>query len=402
LQIDSEAKIELHKFYSRKEQDCFIVWTELKTNFVELSTESFNALNLIEKGLTIIDVQNVLEKKYGEPFNVSDFVEELVELGFVKSIDEIPVKSSQERNSSLSFIKKKHVYLIYSKPMLLIYSSIIFSGILILFFNPSYLPSYENFFFVDNYLLTMLVSIVSVFVLVFIHEFAHLIAGKAVGVYGNFSIGMRLFYPVAETNLTGLWSVPRKKRYIPFLAGMLNDALIISIIIIFFWLSENGVVFGISVPFSFFKFLILIMFYGIFWQFLFFVRTDIYFVVSTFLGTKNLYNDSWNLIRNKFLSFLKRETKEAEIDKKEMKIIKIYSIFMLLGTIISLLFFFFLGLPILLEILAVSVDKLILFGTIEFVEGLVLFLVTFVQLGGILFYLIKGISSIIYKKRQNH
>jgi len=98
------------------------------------------------------------------------------------------------------------------------------------------------------------------------------------------------------------------------------------------------------------------------------------------------------------LSFLKRETKEAEIDKKEMKIIKIYSIFMLLGTIISLLFFFFLGLPILLEILAVSVDKLILFGTIEFVEGLVLFLVTFVQLGGILFYLIKGFSPIIKKK----
>ena len=109
MKIDSKAKIEMHRFFSRKEEKCFIVWTESKNNFIELSTESFDALNLVKKGLKIIDVKNVLEEKYGEPFDVSDFVEELVELGFVKSIDKIPVELHSERKTSLSFIKKKQV-----------------------------------------------------------------------------------------------------------------------------------------------------------------------------------------------------------------------------------------------------------------------------------------------------
>lgn len=52
------------------------------------------------------------------------------------------------------------------------------------------------------------------------------------------------------TSLTGLWSLPKKKIYIAFLAGMLNDAFIISIIIIVFWLSDQGFVFGISIPWA--------------------------------------------------------------------------------------------------------------------------------------------------------
>ncbi len=147
------------------------------------------------------------------------------------------------------------------------YTLIILFAAAILFLNPTYLPSYQDFFFVDNYLLTFVLSIVSALALVFIHEFAHLIAGKAVGVDGNFSVGMRLFYPVAETNLTGLWSVPGKKRVLPFLAGMINDTLIISLILILFWLSDYGLIPTGFNPFSFGKFLILILFYGILWLF---------------------------------------------------------------------------------------------------------------------------------------
>lgn len=395
MKINSESKIELRNFFSRKENKYFIVWPESETTFVELSHESFEALNLLKEGLSISKVEKVLEKKYGEPFNVSGFVSELIDLGFVKSIDQITLPSKTRRKITLSCIKKNHVAWIYSKTLLLLYTLIILFAAAILFLNPTYLPSYQDFFFVDNYLLTFVLSIVSALALVFIHEFAHLIAGKAVGVDGNFSVGMRLFYPVAETNLTGLWSVPGKKRVLPFLAGMINDTLIISLILILFWLSDYGLIPTGFNPFSFGKFLILILFYGILWQFLFFVRTDIYFVVLTLSGAKNLYGDSWRLIKNKILSSIGKKIEALKLSNKELQVVKIYSLFMLAGTIISISTFTFYGIPILNEILVESINKMMLFGTTDFVQGIILFILTSIQIGGLLFYIIGGIWRIV-------
>jgi len=395
LKVNSESKIEVRKFFSRKENEYFIVWLESKTTFVELTPESFEALNLLKKGLPIAKVENILEKKYGEPFNVSDFVLELIELGFVKSIDQITIPSNKKRKITLSFIKKNHVAWIYSKPMLFLYIMIILFAAAILFFNPSYLPSYEDFFFVENYLLTLVLSIVMGLALIFIHEFAHLIAGKAVGVDGNFSIGMRLFYPVAETNLTGLWSVSRKQRILPFLAGMINDTLIISLILILFWLSDHNLIPECIVLFSFGKFVILILLYGIVWQFLFFVRTDIYFVFSTLSGAKNLYGDSWQLIKNKIFGYLGKEIDQLELSNKELRIVKIYSFFMFAGTIVSISTFIYYGIPILNEILLESISKIMLFGTADSVQGIILFILAFIQIVGLLFYIIRGIWRIV-------
>ena len=58
---------------------------------------------------------------------------------------------------------------------------------------------------------------------IFVHELAHLIAARAVGVNSRMGISHRLWYLVAETDLTGLWSVTRNQRYLPMLAGMIVD-----------------------------------------------------------------------------------------------------------------------------------------------------------------------------------
>ena len=86
---------------------------------------------------------------------------------------------------------------------------------MVLIINPEYFPSYSDFFFLDNYIVVLVVSFALGLTLVFFHELGHLLAGKAAGVEGCFSIGLRLYIPVAETNLTQLWTVPRKKKVSP-------------------------------------------------------------------------------------------------------------------------------------------------------------------------------------------
>ena len=391
MQINPDSKLELHDFFSRKENGYFIVWTESKSNFVELSPESFEVLCLLKKGLSLAEVSKAFEEKYGEPCDVSDFVSELIQNGFAKSIDGIRITSETKRKVTLSFIKKKHVGWIYSKPLLFLYAIVMLFALAILVLNPSYMPTYQDFFFSENYLVSVLLSIVSVLVLVFVHEFAHLIAGKSVGVNGYFSVGMRLFYPVAETNLTGLWSVPRKRRILPFLAGMMNDALIISLVLILFWLSDCGITASSSRLFSFGKFLILILFYGIMWQFLFFVRTDVYFVVSTLSGARNLYGDSWHLIKNKVLGLIGRETVSLDLSQSELRVVRVYSLFMLAGTVVSVATFVYFGIPILIEIFVESINQMMMFGTADFVQGVLLFVLASLQIGGMLLFLAKSL-----------
>ncbi len=394
MKINSESKIELRRFFSRKEKKYFIVWPESKTTFIELTAESFEALKLLKTGLSIAQVADILERNYEESFDVSDFVLELVDLGFVKTIDQITIPSNAKRKLTFSFIKKNHVAWIYSKPMLFSYTAMILLAGAILVSNPSYWPSYEDFFFVDNYLLTLVLSIAVGLALVFAHEFAHLIAGKAVGVDGSFSIGMRLFYPVVETNLTGLWSVPERQRILPFLAGMINDSLIVSLILVLFWLADHNLVAAFLVPFSLGRFLILVLLYGIVWQFLFFVRTDIYFVFSTLSGAKNLYGDSWQLIKNRILSYLGQRTKQLELSNRELRIVRTYSFFMLAGTVVSISTFIYYGFPILNEILMNSVSKIVPFGTVDSVQGTILFVLASIQIAGLIFYVLRGIWSI--------
>ncbi len=120
-----------------------------------------------------------------------------------------------------------------------------------------------------------------------------------------------------------------------------------------------------------------------------------YFVVLTLSGAKNLYGDSWRLIKNKILSSIGKKIEALKLSNKELQVVKIYSLFMLAGTIISISTFTFYGIPILNEILVESINKIMLFGTTDFVQGIILFILTSIQIGGLLFYIIGGIWRIV-------
>lgn len=400
MKLRNDTKVEILRFLWRKDGESYIVWRENGPNFVELSEESLAALRLLQKGKRLQEVSHILKKKYGESYNVRRLVSEFTQLGFVSSIDGTPISLSQAKGRTFSFIKRRHVSWIYSRPLLISYLFLIGFTLMILISNPEYLPQYSDYFFHESYLVTLAISIFIGFGLVFAHELAHLIAGKAVGVHGYFSLGMILYLPVAETNLTQLWSVPRSKRYIPFLAGMLNDGLLIAMAIILLWLSDLGLTARIEPIYTFAKFLVLVLSLGIMWQFLFFVRTDIYYVVSNMLGCRNLYDDSWNLILNTVLSPLGLEAKSTDISSRELRIIKLYAPFMLTATALSISVFTLFGLPILFQVLFKGIQMLSLSyeaNLPNFTEGLLLMCLASLHIAGFLYFLVQGFLNVRHR-----
>jgi len=403
LNLQDDSVVQLRQFLWRKEDDKLIVWAEEVSNFIELTEGSFNALKLLQQGKSVNEVSRSLKEEFSESYDVKEFISELVKLGFVSSIDGIPVPLIPAKGKTFPFIETGHVNWVYSKPLLVFYLVLIFFTGLIVISNPTYLPEYSDYFFYDSYLLVLTISILTGLVLVFIHELSHLIAGKAVGIHGYFSLSMRLYFPVVETNLTHLWSIPRRKRYMPFLAGILTDGLIVSLSVILLWFSDHGLLPQVEYLCAFGKFLVLILFYGIMWQFLFFIRTDIYYVISNLLGCRNLYGDSWRLIYNTFSSLLGHERKSLDIPPKELKVVKLYAPFMFVATILTVSLFTLFGIPTLIEIVINSIQMMELGYGVDltiFIEGLFTSCLVSLQIIGFLFFLTRSLLHFRKGKRS--
>jgi putative peptide zinc metalloprotease protein len=118
------------------------------------------------------------------------------------------------------------------------------------------------------------------------HEGAHVLAAWAAGVPSRISIGRRMIFVVYQTDLTRLWSVPRRARVVPLLAGLLFDGAATGV------LAVAGVTLtGHAPPLAIhlIRLAVLLNVGAIAFQFLIFLRTDVYalFVLAT--GCRNLW-----------------------------------------------------------------------------------------------------------------
>jgi hypothetical protein len=118
------------------------------------------------------------------------------------------------------------------------------------------------------------------------HEFAHVLAAWAAGVPSRVSVSRRMVAVVFQTDLTRLWSVPRRSRIVPLLAGIVFDAAAVGVL----------VVLEVTVPGvpplagHLIRAVVFLNVSAIAFQFLIFLRTDIYalFVLAT--GCKHLWD----------------------------------------------------------------------------------------------------------------
>ena len=84
----------------------------------------------------------------------------------------------------------------------------------------------------------------------------------------------------------------------------------------------------------------LVVLFGILWQFNFFMRTDIYYILSNFFGCKNLYEDTKNYLWGGLYRKLgwHRPSVVGVVTPRELVIIRVYAAFVVIGTAILSLF----------------------------------------------------------------
>jgi putative peptide zinc metalloprotease protein len=233
----------------------------------------------------------------GEPVDLAEFIAALQDLGFVRPTDNESSTGSSAPSAVQSPEPQPARARVLDALARAAYGRVAWSGyaaatglaMALLVRRPRLVPRVDDLFFLSTPARSLAALTALTYLLAIAHEGAHWLAARAVGVRGSVTLSRRLYALTLETDLTGLWALPRRRRISPLLAGMAFDATVLAAVLTA--RSVDGPA-GITYPSAVGHLLAALTFVqiaAIGTQFWVFVRTDVYALLVTATGCVNLY-----------------------------------------------------------------------------------------------------------------
>jgi hypothetical protein len=259
------------------------------------------------------------ERTYGEPVDIDGFVRTLAELGFLADPEAAAHPSAAAADSAApsgvagarSLRWERLGRAVFSPAAWVIYAAIVAASVAACVADPHLIPHRDHVFF-SSYLVLVEVTVAAgQLPLILVHEVFHVLAARRVGVNARIRVGQRLYFVVFETVMDGLVIVPRARRYLPMLAGMVADLLLVALLTIAAWVmttSARGqsVVSGVFLALAFTTVVRFCL------EFLLFLRTDVYYLISTVCGCVDLHGTSGERIRNSWWRLVRRPERASD------------------------------------------------------------------------------------------
>ncbi|MGC4807510.1 hypothetical protein [Micromonospora sp. DT233] len=291
LDADSRPRVD-HLVVRAEDADEYVVGDPVSGTFVVVPEVGARLVRLLAAGRSVAEAAAEVERETGEAVDALDFVEVLVEAGIIDgsaSGDGAPAAPRAGRYWSVSRLPARLVRPLFGRVAWTFYVGCLVATAAMFAAEPSLLPTYEDTFIFPDIVLSLLITNVVVIALTIVHEVWHALAGAAVGVPSRLRVERRGIFPVLETDLSGLWALPPQRRYGPFLAGMAIDGVLLFCAVAprFAW--SRG---WIDLPPGLVRFLAMVVFsqaVKLAFQTLAYLRTDMYLVMATATGCRNLH-----------------------------------------------------------------------------------------------------------------
>lgn len=324
--------------------------------FLALPAEAIDLLEHLAEGKSVGETSDLFQQRYGEVPDLNDFLQLLESKGIVSPVRGSRTNVANELRSARQRPMRYHfanfprqlAERLFSIPVISISIGLIIFSAGLIILNPVLTPTRADIYFSRQRTLSFLILLVLSYGTLYIHELAHLVAGRAVGISSRIGIGHRLWFLVAETDLTGLWSLPKRQRILPMLAGVLIDCTSASLLVVALFLNLKG-----YLPFSLLvlrvvRAMVFVYLMRFVWQFMLHIRTDFYFVIANLFNCKNLMKDTEAFLRNQLARVIPaiRHTDQSGIPVSERKVIRGYSIIWIVGRAISWSVLLFITLPV--------------------------------------------------------
>ncbi len=336
IEISRSSRMELFPLRAKQEADQCIVGRPETGSYVAMSDAGYAVVEMLRANRTVAEVRDALARRSGgTDVQLRPFLETLVSAGFVKAVDgrDLP-EGRRARRYHLTSWQRRHVAWLFSKPALVIYAGVVAWGVGIMALEPRYLPRPADLFVAPTYATTMILVWLVSAVTVAKHELAHLVAAKLLGLEAGLAISHRMFFPVLQTDLTDLWLADKRQRYLAYAAGMASDVVLAGAVVAVLWLHDRGVLPLPDLAHRAGKLTVLIAGAGVLWQFNFFLRTDVYYMIANLCDCKNLAGDTTAYLKSQLRRLLKGAGPRAlvGVTDRELRVIRVYSVFFLVGT----------------------------------------------------------------------
>jgi putative peptide zinc metalloprotease protein len=147
----------------------------------------------------------------------------LADLDFIDAIDHHLLPEPDPRPPSLQWQKPRHARWTLHPATAVAASMIIVVGIGCLAARPDLVPTYRSLVWSHWSGIVLAGDMVIAWVLIFLHEFSRLATARGAGVPARLSLGTRLQFLTAQTDVTGVWTQQRRIRLTVYLAGIVVD-----------------------------------------------------------------------------------------------------------------------------------------------------------------------------------
>ncbi|HEY1572088.1 MAG TPA: hypothetical protein VGG05_12150 [Pseudonocardiaceae bacterium] len=308
------------------------------------------------RGATMAEAAQEAERFAGEPVDVPSFVETLRELGYVDDGERSePSRSAPIQGRRwLSGVRQETVRPFFGRVAWTCYAVCAVFTIAVFVLRPSLFPNpTKDPFVTDDLGLGALILIPITLASVASHEVGHWLAARALGVRARFGVDRRaMVLLVFETDLTQVWTVPKRRRYSPLLAGIAFDFVLLAVALALRLPISTG---ALSPPVVVDQLLATWIFAklgGLLWQCMVFLRTDLYAVLVNVLGCRNLWEVSNLMLRRRFRGLTAEQADElAEAHPKDLRAARWFQWVRMVGTLLVLAWAGFFLVPYVWELL---------------------------------------------------
>lgn len=358
--IDLEAPVRLAPLVYFADGDEVTIGRADLDSYAIFPPDGAAVVRRLEAGESPRQVSEWYEEQYGEPLDIGDLLAALGELELLQDPDDAPVTIGPVRWQRLGRV-------VFSWPAWVIYIGLILWATVAMVREPDLVPHYQHIFFTEYYTVIEIGLFIGTIPLLLLHEGFHALAGRRLGIRSRLRISHRLYYVVLETALDGLVTVPRRSRVLPILAGLLADVLMLSILTIIADRTrlpggEVSFLGGLCLAVAF------VVLLRIIWQFFFYLRTDLYALITTMLGTVDLHTTARQLLGNRFRRGWRRLgwrwpgrkqlVDEAEWHPVDRRAARWYSWLILGGYTVSIATFLLAALPVVYQMFAGALGRL--------------------------------------------
>lgn len=290
-QVTGTSHVELRKLAISANGDGFLVGDLAHGEFIEVPQVAVVAIDALRDGHTVDETAQIALLRTGMDVDVADFVAVLGEVGFVMSIDGVAIAADRPEltdGGRMGAAAARLARPLYSWPAMAAYG-LLFTACLMALTTLSWLrPSYGQLFFLSNPVISIALLSVIAMPLLILHEIAHWLGARVEGIPARITLSRRCYFMVAQTDLTGLWALPPRRRFAPLLAGMALDTVTVAALLGTRAAQHLGWWHPAPVVSRLIAALVLVQIFSISFQFAFFLRTDLYAVFAVCLGCRDL------------------------------------------------------------------------------------------------------------------